>query len=77
MFYDLYNVFVTGSSRVNDLYQYHFPTKLWNEVRARGVLPSPRDRHIAVVWRKSLFVFGGFDGSSIIQYFSVAVCIYF
>jgi len=26
--------------------------------------PSPRDRHIAVVYENELFIFGGFDGSS-------------
>lgn len=26
--------------------------------------PSPRDRHIFVVHRRSLYVFGGFDGNS-------------
>ena len=55
-----------GNYRVNDFYEFHFPTKRWINLRPNepGSAPSPRDRHTAVVYNNSLYVFGGFDGSS-------------
>ena len=53
-----------GSHRTNDFYEFNFKRKLWSVVLAIGSAPSPRDRHVAVVYRNSFFVFAGFDGSS-------------
>mmetsp|Transcript_8966 Transcript_8966/g.15580 ORF Transcript_8966/g.15580 Transcript_8966/m.15580 type:complete len:685 (-) Transcript_8966:243-2297(-) len=88
-----------GLNRVNDFYEYHFPSKKWREIisvsplsegsgnggaeaidlgraggrherpptgtlTATGQVPSPRDRHAAVVHRSSFYIFGGFDGTS-------------
>ncbi|KAL7531949.1 hypothetical protein ACHAXR_004325 [Thalassiosira sp. AJA248-18] len=85
-----------GQSRVNDFYEFHFPTKSWREIltlsspsegsggrvnaaaagfgsgqrpygvtiTAAGTAPSPRDRHAAVVHGSSFYIFGGFDGAS-------------
>ena len=33
-------------------------------VTATGTVPSPRDRHAAVAHRSSIYIFGGFDGTS-------------
>jgi len=33
-------------------------------ITATGNVPTPRDRHAAVVHRSSLYIFGGFDGTS-------------
>ena len=33
-------------------------------VAVTGTPPSPRDRHVAVVWGSSFYVFAGFDGTS-------------
>lgn len=33
-------------------------------VTATGTVPSPRDRHAAVAYRSSIYIFGGFDGTS-------------
>lgn len=35
-----------------------------NTVIATGTVPSPRDRHAAVVHQSSFYIFGGFDGTS-------------
>ena len=109
-----------GTSRVNDFFQYHFPTGGWREiitvggngilvggtyqvpvqggnadmgggndnanlggggdrprvavppraaalggsVTATGSVPTPRDRHAAVVHNSTFYIFGGFDGTS-------------
>jgi hypothetical protein len=53
-----------GSNRINDFYEFNFKRKLWSVVLAIGSAPSPRDRHVAVVYRDSFYVFAGFDGSS-------------
>lgn len=52
--------------RVNDFYRFNFKTRLWSRIEADGhnPPPSPRDRHVAVVYENSFFVFGGFDGNS-------------
>ncbi|GLD93498.1 hypothetical protein PINS_up002090 [Pythium insidiosum] len=53
-----------GSMRLNDFYEYNFTRKLWSVVLAIGSPPSPRDRHVGVVYKDSFYVFGGFDGGS-------------
>ena len=91
-----------GLNRVNDFYEFYFPSKIWREIKtlsassegsasgggganvagglgrgggrhqrpyngtitATGNVPSPRDRHAAVVHRSSFYIFGGFDGTS-------------
>ena len=53
---------------MNDLYKFDLKTKTWTKESpggaSRGVPPSPRDRHTAVVHGKCFYVFGGYDGSS-------------
>lgn len=59
-----------GHQRVNDLYFYCFTRQTWT-TRGGGTpsngaansAPSPRDRHVAVVWANGFYIFGGFDGS--------------
>lgn len=54
-----------GSNRVNDCWEFDLTTRVWSVVRpTSGSPPSPRDRHVAVVWGSSFFVFAGFDGTS-------------
>lgn len=54
-----------GSNRVNDCWEFDLTKRVWNLVRATsGSPPSPRDRHVAVVWGSSFYVFAGFDGTS-------------
>ena len=51
---------------VNDFYEYNFVNKKWSliEPNTGHPPPSPRDRHVAVVYNNSFYVFGGFDGTS-------------
>jgi len=56
-----------GQSRCNDFHAFSFTEKRWSPVlpsAASGNPPSPRDRHIAVAYANSFYVFGGFDGTS-------------
>lgn len=54
-----------GHQRVNDLYLYSFSRQMWSVrgVSAQSTPPSPRDRHVAVVWGSGFYIFGGFDGT--------------
>jgi len=56
-----------GQSRLNDFHSYHFAERRWSPVlpsAGSGPPPSPRDRHVALVYGTEFFVFGGFDGTS-------------
>lgn len=56
-----------GQARVNDFHAFSFADRRWSPVLASansGRPPSPRDRHISVVFGSSFYVFGGFDGTS-------------
>jgi len=53
-----------GSSRVSDFWSFNFSSMSWREVEVlAGRPPSPRHSHAAVVYRDSVFLFGGYDGS--------------
>ena len=55
-----------GTSRVSDFWQFDFSSMAWREVVVRGGrAPSPRHSHAAVVYRQSLYIFGG---ESILRY---------
>lgn len=55
-----------GVHRVNDLHAFDFTTGAWEVLTdvedPQMCNPSPRDRHIAVVWGNGFYIFGGFDG---------------
>jgi N-acetylneuraminic acid mutarotase len=54
-----------GTSRLNDLHRFDFGTKTWTHVvPSNGIAPSPRDRLAATSFKESMYIFGGFDGSS-------------
>jgi leucine-zipper-like transcriptional regulator 1 len=56
-----------GQTRVNDFHCFSFAEKRFSQVLPAthsGPPPSPRDRHVAVVYGNSFYVFGGFDGTS-------------
>ena len=56
-----------GNSRVNDFYEFHFPSRRWNLIHSNecnSFVPSARDRHSAVVYEKTFYIFGGFDGNT-------------
>eukprot|EP01039_Chlorochromonas_danica_P005894 gene5894-6490_t len=53
-----------GVARVNDLHAFDLENHEWHQVHATtGEPPTPRHSHAAVVYRDSMFVFGGYDGS--------------
>lgn len=57
----------SGEARVNTFHAYSFAEKRWSPVlpsATSGPPPSPRDRHVAVVFGNSFMVHGGFDGTS-------------
>jgi len=56
-----------GQARVNDFHAFSFSEQRWSPVipdATTGPPPSPRDRHISVVYGNTFYVFGGFDGRS-------------
>jgi len=44
-----------------DLYKLSFRERKWSHIPAKGEVPSPRRVHNAIVYKDSMFVFGGFD----------------
>jgi N-acetylneuraminic acid mutarotase len=53
-----------GLARVNDLHAFDLLAAEWHLIApSTGSAPSPRHSHAAVVYRSSMFVFGGYDGS--------------
>jgi hypothetical protein len=51
-----------GSRWLNDMYVFDFKTKSWNEIQAKGVLPSVRS---CPAWAKDethVYIQGGYDG---------------
>jgi N-acetylneuraminic acid mutarotase len=54
-----------GSARLNDLHRFDFSSSVWTHVvPANGLAPSPRDRLAATTHKDSIYIFGGFDGTS-------------
>jgi hypothetical protein len=51
-----------GVHRINDLHAFDFHAGTWELLSQGDNCPSPRDRHIAVVWGSGFYIFGGFDG---------------
>jgi len=48
----------------NDILQFNFANRRWNEIQSKGILPSPRYGHTSIVKGNSMFVFGGADNHS-------------
>ena len=56
-----------GQTRVNSFFAFCFAERRWSPVLPAahsGPPPSPRDRHVAVAFANSIYVHGGFDGTS-------------
>lgn len=41
----------------------------WTEINCLGCPPNPRDSHVAVSYRDSLFIFGGSTGNARSDFF--------
>jgi len=55
-----------GSARTNDFYKFDIVTGEWNRIIPNVIdstMPTPRHSHSAVVYKDSMWVFGGYDGS--------------
>lgn len=56
-----------GIRRSDAFFAYSFAGRRWSPVLPAansGPPPSPRDRHVAVAFGNSIYVHGGFDGTS-------------
>ena len=51
-----------GTRQLNDFYRFNFMTEIWTQISNSTTVPSPRDSHIAVVFKNSMFIFGGSTG---------------
>lgn len=50
-----------GVKQLNDFYFYDFKNEIWCQIicNANSNIPTPRDSHASVIYRDSLFIFGG------------------
>lgn len=51
-----------GSTHLDDTWMLSFETFTWSQLETIGTSPCARDSHCAVIFRNSLFVFGGSHG---------------
>lgn len=54
-----------GNRHLNDTFIFNFPTSVWSLLATEGLPPSPRDSHVAVLLRNSMFIFGGSTGGAL------------
>jgi hypothetical protein len=47
---------------LGDLYEFNFENLKWTKIHTTGTAPSPRYDYSAVVYKESIFIFGGTDG---------------
>jgi N-acetylneuraminic acid mutarotase len=58
----------SGSERLSDMYAYDFETNHWNEVDcSNGDVPSGRSSLVAQVYRNCMYIFGGYNGSVVLN----------
>ncbi len=51
-----------GNRHLQDTHIFDFPTQTWTTLITEGPVPSPRDSHVAVIYGKSMFLYGGSTG---------------
>jgi N-acetylneuraminic acid mutarotase len=60
----------SGSERLADMYAYDFETNHWSQIDCTsGDAPSGRSSLVAQVYENSVYVFGGFNGSTVLNDF--------
>eukprot|EP00591_Stephanopyxis_turris_P014526 CAMPEP_0195540988 /NCGR_PEP_ID=MMETSP0794_2-20130614/50854_1 /TAXON_ID=515487 /ORGANISM="Stephanopyxis turris, Strain CCMP 815" /LENGTH=593 /DNA_ID=CAMNT_0040675071 /DNA_START=14 /DNA_END=1792 /DNA_ORIENTATION=+ len=60
----------SGSERLADMYAYDFETNHWSEVDcSQGDCPSGRSSLVAQVYENSLYIFGGYNGVTVLNDF--------
>lgn len=58
----------SGSQRLSDMYAYDFETNHWSEVDCtNGDAPSGRSSLVAQVHENNLYIFGGYNGTSVLN----------
>jgi hypothetical protein len=53
-----------GTRHLADVHTFDFVNNVWGLLVIDGVAPLPRDSHVSVVYKDSVFVFGGSTGSA-------------
>mmetsp|Transcript_27678 Transcript_27678/g.27541 ORF Transcript_27678/g.27541 Transcript_27678/m.27541 type:complete len:104 (+) Transcript_27678:79-390(+) len=46
----------------NDFYSFDTEKLVWKQIKTCDIPPISRDRHVAVVYNRSIYIFGGYDG---------------
>ena len=60
----------SGSERLSDMYCYDFDTEFWSEIDCSlGSCPSGRSSLVAQVYGNNLYVFGGYNGETVLNDF--------
>ena len=60
----------SGSERLADMFAYDFETGVWSEVDCTaGERPSGRSSLVAQVYENALFIFGGYNGNTVLNDF--------
>ena len=60
----------SGSQRLADMYAYDFDAQLWSQVDCtHGDRPSGRSSLVAQVYENSLYIFGGYNGETVLNDF--------
>ena len=60
----------SGSERLADMYAYDFDTNHWSQVDCtRGDAPSGRSSLVTQVYNNSIYVFGGYNGTTVLNDF--------
>ena len=60
----------SGSERLSDMYCYDFKTKFWSQIDCNyGQCPSGRSSLVAQVHDNHLFIFGGYNGETVLNDF--------
>jgi hypothetical protein len=48
-----------GTRHLADVHLFDFVSQAWSMLAAQGVPPLPRDSHVSVSYKDSMYVFGG------------------
>ncbi len=60
----------SGSQRLADMHAYDFETNAWSQVDANiGEVPSGRSSLVAQVYENNMYIFGGYNGSTVLNDF--------
>ena len=63
-----------GTRHLADVHLFDFVNQSWSLLVASGVPPMPRDSHVSVTYRDSMYVFGG-ELTALSQYTIFILCI--